>query len=174
MRAREVCGRDEPSAVERNVPLKTVACDPCWRAATFPEREVAALPIVDIIEQLDEGPVPDVGAGGATDCRDCGARARWDRTRHGRWMLLEEGVYPTHQVPIGKRWRVAGDGAAVNLANSNPTDTCRISHWDVCPSRAQPADAPLLRAVWNHNAGDGPHLAHGEVPPRRVPCRGPM
>ncbi|MEN8649585.1 DUF6083 domain-containing protein [Streptomyces sp. 21So2-11] len=41
--------------------------------------------------------------------------------------------HPTHAVPAGQRWRVAPDGAAVKLGSASPTDTCRISHFSVCP-----------------------------------------
>jgi hypothetical protein len=82
--------------------------------------------------------------------------------------MLEAGDYPIQQVPIGKRWRVAGDGTAVNLRNQSPTDTCRINHFDVCPGRAQPPDSPMLRTVWNRNAGGGPQLQYGQSPPSEI------
>ena len=51
--------------------------------------------------------------------------------RYGRWLLMEPGSYPTGKIPPGKRWRVAGDGTAVNLHRAtrqtnagSPTSTC--------------------------------------------------
>ncbi|OON82552.1 DUF6083 domain-containing protein [Streptomyces tsukubensis] len=71
----------------------------------------------------------------STTCRMCGAPARWHRTPRGRWILMEPGDRPTGSVPAGRRWRIAGDGTAVYLASSLPSDTCRVSHFDFCPAR---------------------------------------
>lgn len=62
--------------------------------------------------------------------------------------MLEPGGYPTGKIPPGKRWRVAGDGTAVNLGRANPADECRITHFDVCPARRMPDDGTLLTAIW--------------------------
>ncbi|MFI9587581.1 DUF6083 domain-containing protein [Streptomyces sp. NPDC052236] len=43
--------------------------------------------------------------------------------------------HPTHTVPAGQRWRVAPDCSAVKLGSASPTDTCRVSHFSVCPGR---------------------------------------
>ncbi|WP_374582889.1 DUF6083 domain-containing protein [Frankia sp. CiP3] len=150
----EVCGERRPDAVERPVPLRTLACNTCWNAVTtFPEREPLPPAINELVEQLDEGLNVDVRAGSPTTCRDCGAAGSWHRTVNGRWIILEPGDYPIGKVPSGRRWRVAGDGTAVNLRSALPTDSCRITHFDVCPAGPEPADAPFLRAVWLRNAG---------------------
>jgi hypothetical protein len=31
---------------------------------------------------------------------------------------------------------------------SNPTDQCRITHFDVCPAKPAPGDGSLLLAIW--------------------------
>jgi hypothetical protein len=78
--------------------------------------------------------VPDPRSGGETNCRRCGAPAQWHRVEGGRWVLIEPGAYPTASVPAGRRWRIAGDGTAVNLGTAVPSDICRVSHSDVCPA----------------------------------------
>lgn len=78
--------------------------------------------------------VQDPRAGGPATCRRCGGAAQWHRTAEGRWVMIEPGAFPTASVPAGKRWRVAGDGTAVNLGSAVPSDICRVSHFDVCPA----------------------------------------
>ncbi|MFI6447246.1 DUF6083 domain-containing protein [Kitasatospora sp. NPDC050543] len=73
-----------------------------------------------------------------TVCRNCGARADWHRTPRGGWILIEPGSRPTSAVRPGHRWRIAGDGTAVNLGSASPSDTCRISHFDICPGPTRP------------------------------------
>jgi hypothetical protein len=68
-------------------------------------------------------------------------------------MLVEPERYPTHQVAAGHRWRIAGDGTAINLGRSNPTDTIRVSHWDVCPAKQPPKHSPALLRLWEQRAG---------------------
>ncbi|WP_370012525.1 DUF6083 domain-containing protein [Nocardia cyriacigeorgica] len=141
--------RCQEGARERPVPLRTVACDECWdKAAQFPEREPARPDVELVADQLRTAPVVDPREGSPTFCKYCDMEALWHRTLNGRWILLECGAYPTFQVPPGRRWRVAGDGTAVNLGGANPTDECRITHFDVCPARRAPEDSPLLLAVW--------------------------
>ncbi|MFC8452766.1 DUF6083 domain-containing protein [Kitasatospora sp. NPDC057223] len=92
------------------------------------------------------------GSSRDTTCRHCGAPSLWHPTVHGRWVLIEPGDWPTGSVPTGRRWRIAGDGTAVNLRAANPTDTCRISHFDTCPSSPAPHDSPTLLSLWNRHA----------------------
>ncbi|WP_425296790.1 DUF6083 domain-containing protein [Nocardia cyriacigeorgica] len=121
-----VCGASE-GARERPVPLRTVACEECWdKAAQFPEREPERPDVELVADQLRTAPVVDPREGSPTFCKYCDTEALWHRTLHGRWILLEYGAYPTFQIPPGKRWRVAGDGTAVNLGGANPTDECRM------------------------------------------------
>jgi hypothetical protein len=142
------CG-SEDGARERPVPLRTVACDACWDdAVNFPDREPERIDVALAVEQLRPGPVAEPREGNAASCKDCGAECAWHRTERGRWLLLEPGGYPTDKVPPGKRWRVAGDGTAVNLGSANPTDECRITHFDVCPAKSAPDDGSLLLAIW--------------------------
>ncbi len=79
--------------------------------------------------------VPAPRSGSLMICRQCGGRARWHRTTGDRWVAMEPGVRPAAGVPNGKRWYIAGDGTAVNLRRAMPSDTCRVSHFDVCPGR---------------------------------------
>jgi hypothetical protein len=152
----EVCGQHDPTAVPRPVPFATVACDGCWDdAASFPDYEPAPSAVVSVVEQIHTGAAStDVRDGTSTSCRDCGAAGAWHRTVNGRWVILEPGYYPAHLVPKGKRWRVAGDGTAVNLGTANPSDECRITHFDVCPTRPQPLDGNVLIAAWRRNAAE--------------------
>nr|WSY53475.1 DUF6083 domain-containing protein [Streptomyces sp. NBC_00886] len=96
--------------------------------------------------------VPDPRVSGATTCDACGGEAEWHRTPRGRWTMIEPGDWSTGPIPVGRRWRIAGDGTAVNLGAASPSDTCRISHFDVCPSRPAPTDSPVLVALWRRNA----------------------
>ncbi|MEV4936702.1 DUF6083 domain-containing protein [Streptomyces zaomyceticus] len=105
-----------------------------------------------IPEARSVGSVPDAGRPGASACGRCGARAEWHRTVRGRWIMIEPGELRTATVPAGGRWRVAGDGTAVNLGSAVPSDTCRISHFDVCPARPEPVGSPLLLALWRGHA----------------------
>lgn len=77
-------------------------------------------------------PEPDAREGRPTVCRRCGEAAYWHQTVRGKWILIQPGEAPCNLVPVGKRWRIARDGTAVNLGASAPTDTCRVSHFDVC------------------------------------------
>ncbi|MFE9256116.1 DUF6083 domain-containing protein [Streptomyces sp. NPDC006879] len=97
--------------------------------------------------------VPDGRRASAAVCGGCGANALWHRTVRGRWIMMEPGDWPVAAVPAGKRWRIAGDGTAVNLGSSRPSDTCRISHFDVCPDRPAPVGSPVMLARWRRNAG---------------------
>jgi Family of unknown function (DUF6083) len=149
------CG-SEDGARERPVPLRTVACDACWDdAVNFPDREPERIDVALAVEQLRPGPVAEPREGNAASCKDCGAECAWHRTERGRWLLLEPGGYPTDKVPPGKRWRVAGDGTAVNLGSANPTDECRITHFDVCPAKSAPDDGSPLLAIWRQRRQAG-------------------
>ncbi|WP_225801183.1 DUF6083 domain-containing protein [Streptomyces sp. NK15101] len=85
-------------------------------------------------------------------CDRCGARTEWHRTVRGRWIMIEPGELTARLVPVGRRWRVGGDGTAVNLGAAAPSDRCRVSHFDVCPSRPAPADSPVMLALWRSHA----------------------
>ncbi|MCX4541634.1 DUF6083 domain-containing protein [Streptomyces sp. NBC_01565] len=93
----------------------------------------------------------DVRAGRPATCRACGDPAHWHRTTQGRWVLIQPGDVPHHLVPAGQRWHIAGDGTAVNLGRAAPDDTCRITHFAVCPLGAPP-QAPYLLRLWRHGA----------------------
>lgn len=69
---------------------------------------------------------------------------------------MEPGDWPIAPIPPGKRWRIAGDGTAVNLARASPSDTCRISHVDVCPTNPAPSDSPTMLALWHRNTQRSP------------------
>ncbi|WP_409470986.1 DUF6083 domain-containing protein [Streptomyces sp. HC307] len=96
--------------------------------------------------------VPDASTSRSTTCDACAGEAEWYRTVRGRWVMIEPGDWPIGRIPVGRRWRVADDGTAVNLGPASPSDTCRISHFDVCPSRPAPSDSPVLLALWRRNA----------------------
>jgi hypothetical protein len=130
------------------VPLRTVAFDACWDDAVhFPDREPERPDVELAVEQLKAAAVHDPVQGSPTTCKDCGAPCTWHRTLRGRWLLMEPGSYPTGKIPPGKRWRVAGDGTAVNLHRANPADQCRITHFDVYPARPAPSDGSLFLAI---------------------------
>ncbi len=149
-----VCGASE-GARERPVPLRTIACDACWdKAVQFPEREPERPDVELVADQLRTAPTISPKEGSPSSCKYCGTECFWHRTLHGRWLLLEPGSYPLSKIPPGKRWRVAGDGTAVNLGAANPTDECRITHFDVCPAKRAPEDGTLLLAVWRENRRD--------------------
>jgi hypothetical protein len=69
--------------------------------------------------------------------------------------MIEPGEVPAGSVPPGRRWRIAGDGTAVNLGAASPSDTCRVCHFDVCPTRPAPYDSPVLLALWRKHARRG-------------------
>lgn len=64
---------------------------------------------------------------------------------------MEPGGVPAGSVPPGKRYRIAGDGTAVNLRSSQPADTCRISHFDVCGAKQRPTGSVVLERRWVRN-----------------------
>ncbi|MDV5147033.1 DUF6083 domain-containing protein [Streptomyces sp. SBC-4] len=96
--------------------------------------------------------VPDSRSSSPATCGACGAGAAWHRTVRGRWVMIEPGELPARVVPAGRRWRVAGDGTAVDLSPAVPSDTCRVSHFDVCPGRPAPTGSPVLLALWRGHA----------------------
>ena len=131
-----------------------MACDSCWdQAVNFPEREPEK-PSVDAAVQQMVQPVADPREGTPATCKECGGQGSWHRTLNGKWLIMEPGMYPLPKIPRGKRWRIAGDGTAVNLRSSSPTDECRITHFDVCPCKPAPTDAPLLLAVWKQRRAE--------------------
>ncbi|WP_329280851.1 DUF6083 domain-containing protein [Streptomyces sp. NBC_00691] len=108
--------------------------------------------------------VPEPRSGGSTPsvpravdpvtsaCRRCGGRGSWYRTVRGRWIMIEPGELATVAVPAGSRWRVTGDGTAVNLGSAVPSDTCRVSHFDVCAAGPEPVGSLALLALWRGHA----------------------
>ncbi|GGU76304.1 hypothetical protein GCM10010275_08420 [Streptomyces litmocidini] len=103
----------------------------------------------------EAGPVsdtPDARAPVPAVCDRCGALAEWHRTARGRWVMIEPGELTARLVPAGRRWRVGGDGTAVDLGAAVPSDGCRVSHFDVCPARPAPADSPVMLALWRSHA----------------------
>ncbi|MFI9113320.1 DUF6083 domain-containing protein [Streptomyces venezuelae] len=117
----------------------------------------------EAVRDLGPGPVvvPEPRSGGSSPgpagpatspCRRCGARAEWLRTVRGRWILIEPGDLPARAVPAGSRWRVAGEGTAVQLGAALPSDTCRVSHFDVCAAAPAPVGSPALLALWRGHA----------------------
>ncbi|MFF1506940.1 DUF6083 domain-containing protein [Streptomyces sp. NPDC058326] len=92
--------------------------------------------------------LPEAVAPGGAACGRCGAPAQWHRTVRGRWIMIEPGELTTRAVPAGSRWRVAGDGTAVDLGSAVPSDTCRVSHFDVCAANPEPVGSPVLLALW--------------------------
>ncbi|WP_328943650.1 DUF6083 domain-containing protein [Streptomyces sp. NBC_00250] len=107
---------------------------------------------VAVPEPRSGGGVPGAARSAAAVCRRCGARAEWHRTVRGRWIMIEPGELATTAVPAGSRWRVAGDGTAVNLGSAVPSDTCRVSHFDVCAAGPEPVGSPALLALWRGHA----------------------
>lgn len=149
-----VCGCTGPDVIERDVPLRTAVCDACWAAATRepePVRELAQ----ELIEQMgdDYGPRPSPREGTAATCSACGAHTEWHKTRNGRWIMMELHEFPTGQIAVGHRWRIAGDGTALNLGHANPAPMTRVSHFDACPARTAPTHSPALLRLWRRRAG---------------------
>ena len=111
--------------------------------------------VVGVPEPRSGGSTPSVprAVGPATSaCRRCGGQGVWHRTRRGRWIMIEPGELATAAVPAGSRWRVAGDGTAVNLGSAVPSDTCRVSHFDVCAAGPEPVGSLALLALWRAHA----------------------
>ncbi|MEU2072923.1 DUF6083 domain-containing protein [Streptomyces sp. NPDC013489] len=96
--------------------------------------------------------VPRATGPAASACRRCGAQAVWHRTVRGRWIMIEPGELATSAVPAGSRWRITGDGTAVNLGSAVPSDTCRVSHFDVCAAGPEPVGSLVLLALWRGHA----------------------
>jgi hypothetical protein len=137
---------------------RTALCTSCERAGPTPRDP---LRLGDILTATGDAltfvartatTLADAPKRGRTICRECGAPAEWYRTTGGRWMLMEPGAQTAGSVPPGRRWRVAGDGTAVGLRGAAPSDTCRVSHFDVCPARSAPPNATALLALWQRNA----------------------
>ncbi|MFF3839676.1 DUF6083 domain-containing protein [Streptomyces sp. NPDC001930] len=96
--------------------------------------------------------VPRAVGPATSACRRCGGQGAWHRTVKGRWIMIEPGELVTTAVPAGSRWRVAGDGTAVNLGSAVPSDTCRVSHFDVCAAGPEPVGSLVLLALWRGHA----------------------
>ncbi|MFJ2935334.1 DUF6083 domain-containing protein [Streptomyces sp. NPDC087219] len=96
--------------------------------------------------------VPRAAGPAGSVCRRCGGRGAWYRTVRGRWIMIEPGEAATAAVPAGRRWRIAGDGTAVNLGSAVPSDTCRVSHFDVCAASPEPVGSLVLLALWRSHA----------------------
>ncbi|MGW0390257.1 DUF6083 domain-containing protein [Streptomyces sp. NPDC003042] len=97
--------------------------------------------LADALVTIGRQRSPDAREGTPATCRYCGEAAYWHKTVRGKWILIQPGDAPCHLIPAGKRWRISGDGTAVNLGASTPSDTCRVSHFDVCTVRAAAAPA---------------------------------
>ncbi|MEU7041635.1 DUF6083 domain-containing protein [Streptomyces varsoviensis] len=113
--------------------------------------------VIDVLARATRtaAPVPDPRTpkpGARTGCSWCGGAAAWHRTVRGRWILMEHGTWPLTAIPAGKRWRIAGDGTAVNLGSAAPSDTCRITHFDICPARPAPIGSDILLTLWQRNS----------------------
>ncbi|MFJ8695706.1 DUF6083 domain-containing protein [Streptomyces roseolilacinus] len=137
------CAACEAPGAQWSVLLMMPLCPACTRAGTGsadrdPVRLGDVLPVTEAaLRASGRGPgrAPSPRAGSPMTCRHCGGRARWHRTAGDRWVAIEPGVRPVAVVPRGRRWYIAGDGTAVHLHGAAPVDTCRVSHFDVCPGR---------------------------------------
>lgn len=151
----EVCGGHKADVVERDVPLRTKVCDACWTEAnTEPpapnEREPERIDADGFLDQLRDpwSPRPDEREGPPAICSRCGADASWHKTVNGNWVLMELEPFPTRLIAPGHRWRIGGDGTAINLGRANPSDTVRVSHFDACPANHPPRHSSPLLALW--------------------------
>ncbi|ESQ03691.1 MULTISPECIES: DUF6083 domain-containing protein [Streptomyces] len=99
--------------------------------------------------------VPSPGEGKPMTCRYCLAPGRWHTTVGGAWIPMEPDPFPAYRVPARHRWRIAPDGTAVPLGRAVPADTCRVSHFSVCPARPAPVESPELMARWRSHGGRG-------------------
>lgn len=143
-----VCAACETPGAEWSAALGMPLCAACTTAATgTPDRDPVRLgdilPVTAAALRASGPAAPRAAipaprprlAGSPMTCRFCGARARWHRTVHGRWVAMEPGERPVAGVPRGERWYVAGDGTAVQLRGAVPSATCRVSHFSVCTAR---------------------------------------
>ncbi|GAA2523285.1 DUF6083 domain-containing protein [Streptomyces longisporus] len=89
--------------------------------------------------------------GTPTTCPRCGDTVRRHTDPDGVQIDLDIRDAPTRLAPEGLRWRVTGNGTAINLGWADPTDTVRVAHEDVCTARPQPDVAELL-AYWRRGA----------------------
>ncbi|WPR52026.1 DUF6083 domain-containing protein [Streptomyces sp. S399] len=114
--------------------------------------------------------VPSPGAGKPMTCRYCLAPGRWHTTVGGAWIPMEPDPFPAYRVPARHRWRIAPDGTALPLGRAVPADTCRVSHFSVCPARPAPLESPSCWRAGASTAGgaEGPPtgsaLARGAEP----------
>ncbi|MFI2610941.1 DUF6083 domain-containing protein [Kitasatospora sp. NPDC018619] len=69
--------------------------------------------------------------------------------RHGcgPWLV----VWSVYLIPEGNRWRIDQHNTALNTGRANPTDRCRVCHWDVCPGRVPAPSSPHLLSLWRDN-----------------------
>ncbi|WBP91366.1 DUF6083 domain-containing protein [Kitasatospora cathayae] len=144
---------------------RAVLCRPCQIASERePDPSREPRPIVDVLDGLldamtiaEDAHMARTAAAAApavattTTCGHCGATAQWFMTRSKKWVLLEPGVHPTYLIPEGNRWRIDQHNTALNIGRANPTDRCRVCHWDVCPGRVPAPSSPHLLSLWKDN-----------------------
>lgn len=150
-------------------PLALPLCPGCTGAASSapagdPVRLGDLLPVMTAAlaraEQgrpLPERPraVPSPDEGKPMTCRYCFAPGRWHTTLGGAWIPMEPDPFPAYRVPPRHRWRIAPDGTALPLGRAVPADTCRVSHFSVCPAHPAPLESPELMARWRAHGGRG-------------------
>ncbi|MFD5028089.1 DUF6083 domain-containing protein [Streptomyces sp. NPDC058373] len=149
-------------------PLELPLCPSCTGAASpapagDPVRLGDLLPVTTATlvraehgQPLAERPkVPSPGEGKPMTCRYCFAPGRWHTTVGGAWIPMEPDPFPAYRVPPRHRWRIAPDGTALPLGRAVPADTCRVSHFSVCPARPAPLESPELMARRRAHGGRG-------------------
>ncbi|MFJ3637983.1 DUF6083 domain-containing protein [Streptomyces sp. NPDC090112] len=81
--------------------------------------------------------------GRLSHCRRCGDSVQGYPDPDGQEVVLDVREAPTHLVPEELRWRVNGNGIALPLGWTDPTDTVRIRHEPVCIASPSPGPEPL-------------------------------
>lgn len=84
--------------------------------------------------------------GALEQCPECQMVIRRHLDIEGDTVELDLREAPVGLVPAALRWRVAGDGTALNLGWTEPAETVRVRHRDACHS-TQP-ELATLHALW--------------------------
>lgn len=97
--------------------------------------------------------------GRLTTCYRCADSIQSYPDDQGAEIDLDVRDAPIELVPEDLRWRITGNGIAVPLGWTSPTDTVRVPHDAVCPDSHRPGPLPLRTFMGTPRAVSDGHQA---------------